>query len=61
MIKTLVTLTIIVVIAAGATWYFLGMPSLETALATATTPAATADAAAPTETGSTAPASPVAP
>jgi len=59
MIKTLVTLTIIVVIAAGTTWYYLGMPSFETA--TATPPAATADAAAPTDTGSTAPASPVAP
>lgn len=59
MVKTLVTLTVIVVVAAGATWYFVGMPSLETD--TATAPATTADAAAPTETGSTAPPSPVAP
>jgi len=40
MIKTLVTLTIIVVVAAASAWYFIGMPGLEmvTAAWDATTP-----------------------
>jgi len=55
MIRTLMTLTIIVVVAAASAWYFIGMPGLEMATATMS------DAMTTAETAATAPASPVAP